>query len=176
MAYGRYDQAVPASDSALMDYADGMLLHELGHRRDRWLLTPHDLVAILALPAMVVLFVFGGVQYLRGAWESAMSAPLAALVLVSGAIFLLLQRLAGSVRWRAWLEDRADDFAADAGGLDGIDEMLFIAQLDRSYNLAGGVYRPALERRTRQWQRTRGQAPPELTRTVTDDGRECWRR
>ncbi|WP_336794242.1 hypothetical protein [Gordonia malaquae] len=147
---------------AMVTYIDGLLLHELGHRRDRWWVAPHR--AALAAGGWLLggLFIVAFLVEALSEASSWWAIPAMVLVIVAAAIayWVLKIVVVKSIRWRARLELRADDYACDVGGIEAIDEMLWASEVWPTIDLLDGVYLPLPERRARQWQRATGAGVP----------------
>ncbi|WP_336794244.1 hypothetical protein [Gordonia malaquae] len=142
---------------AMRTYVDGLLLHELGHRRDRWRIAPHLAVTYLGSGLIAAVFL---VSFFMGSawWMLPAVAGIFIVMVIAGAV--LAQKVAVRVPRRARFEVRADDFACDIGGAEVIDELLWSMETYPRVDLMDGVYQPVAERRARQWERATGGGIP----------------
>lgn len=161
-----HDRDLLADTDRVTRFTDGVLLHELGHCRDRYWRIPHLMVkwssCVLAVLVFAASLIIEETTTLQAGWAvvALFGVAVVAVVLYSSA-----QWFAERVRWRAMLEDRADDYAGAVGGIDVVDEFLWLMlELDYSATADDGVYRPGDERRERQWQRITGHGVPAARR------------
>lgn len=145
-----FGQAPGPGCTVRIDVVDGLLLHELGHRHDRWiyrLLLGYGFTALLTAA-------FACLALTQTGWTPFTAAYVILFVaaLLAGVVWRL-----GEPRIARWLERRADDYVLDRGGravcdalMDGLDTL----------EATGGspglspVHGSAADRRRRQASRT----------------------
>jgi hypothetical protein len=133
---------------------DGLLLHELGHRHDRYRIEPLLPASAIAFPPVFV----GGLMVLTDGVQGVPSWGILGGLLLLGGIVLglivrgLLKQWVARLSYRRRMEDRADDYMADHGGLTVAQAMMSafagIPDGERADD-PRRVYRPAVERLAR---------------------------
>lgn len=151
----------PVDDPGVIAGADGLLLHELGHRRDRLRINRRIVLTWIAGPLLLLLL--GGsmiIEIVHGSetdGSSGLSLASGVTLAVFAALWFGLDKLDSRPSRLARYEIRADDYAADIGGMERWDCACDVmASMEVPDPL--GIYLPVEERRARQQERLQGRA------------------
>lgn len=146
---------------AMRRYIDAIVLHELGHRRDRFRGWPYLAVAWTGGILIALIVTASLLVEMLASRPAGWAVPAVGLVLVVTVALVAFASWFGQrTSWQHRMEVRADDHAADIGGIDAIDEYLWVLASYEVVDLMDGVYDPPQVRRERQWQRLTGHGVP----------------